>query len=144
MVFNAGSRYVDHADSVGVPISPVNEVAVVDEEGSPVATGVVGEIWLKGPTVVRGYFNNAEATAQSFTDGWFHTGDLGRLDEEGRLYVVDRIKDVVIRGGENVYAAEVEGALYEHPDVRDVAVIGLPHPELGEEVCAVVGLRAGG
>src|SRR5438270_25610 len=72
-----------------------------------------------------------------------HSGDLGRLDEEGRLYVVDRIKDVVIRGGENVYAAEVEGALYEHPDVRDVAVIGLPHPQLGEEVCAVVRLRAG-
>ena len=143
MVFNAGTRYIEQADSVGVPISPVNEVAVVDDEGRPAPNGIVGEVWLKGPTVVRGYFNNPEATAESFSDGWFHTGDLGRLDEGGRLYVVDRIKDVVIRGGENIYAAEVEGALFEHPDVRDVAVIGLPHPQLGEEVCAVVRLRDG-
>jgi long-chain acyl-CoA synthetase len=105
--------------------------------------GEVGEIWLKGPTVVRGYFNLPEETASSFTDGWFHTGDLGRLDDDGFLFVVDRLKDVVIRGGENVYAAEVEAALYEHPAVTEAAVIGVPHERLGEEVGAVLRVRDG-
>ena len=106
-------------------------------------TGEVGEIWLKGPTVVRGYFGLAEATAAAFTDGWFHTGDLGRLDDDGNLYVVDRLKDVIIRGGENIYAAEIEAALYEHPDVTEAAIIGVPHERLGEEVGAVVRVRDG-
>lgn len=105
------------------------------------ATGDVGEIWLKGPTVVRGYFGLEAETAASFTDGWFHTGGLGRLDDEGDLYVVDRLKDVVIRGGENIYAAEVEAALYEHPDITEAAIIGVPHDRLGEEVGAVVRVR---
>ena len=105
--------------------------------------GQVGEIWLKAPTVIKGYFNLPEATAAAFTDGWFHTGDAGRLDEEGYLYVVDRLKDVVIRGGENIYAAEVEAALYEHPDITEAAIIGVPHPRLGEEVGAVIRLRDG-
>ena len=90
-----------------------------------------------------GYWNKPEATAESFTDGWFHTGDLGYRDEAGFYYVVDRKKDVVIRGGENVYCAEVEAVLFEHPDVKDVAIIGLPHRMLGEEVAAVIEPREG-
>jgi acyl-CoA synthetase (AMP-forming)/AMP-acid ligase II len=140
-VANGGQAYLDRPDSVGTPISPVIEVRITTADGDEAATGEVGEIWLKGPTVVRGYFNNEEATAASFTEGWFHTGDLGRLDDEGYLYVVDRLKDVIIRGGENIYAAEVEAALFEHPDVVEAAIIGLPHDRLGEEVAAVVRLR---
>jgi long-chain acyl-CoA synthetase len=138
-IANGGREYLDRPDSVGLPLSPVMEVRIADPASTDsVPTGEVGEIWLKGPTVVRGYFDNPDATAQSFVDGWFRTGDLGRLDDEGYLYVVDRLKDVVIRGGENVYAAEVEAALYEHPDVVEAAIIGVPHQRLGEEVGAVV------
>jgi long-chain acyl-CoA synthetase len=141
-IANGGREYVDRPDSVGRPLSPVMEVRIDDGSGLHDApTGEVGEIWLKGPTVVRGYFDNPEATAEAFVDGWFRTGDLGRLDDEGYLYVVDRLKDVVIRGGENIYAAEVEAALYEHPDVVEAAIIGVPHDRLGEEVGAVVRRR---
>jgi len=143
MVFNAGPDYVAHPDSVGRPISPVNEVRVVRPDGTDADVGEPGEIWLKGPTVVRGYFEDPAATAAAFTDGWFRTGDVGTLDDEGLLRVVDRLKDVVIRGGENVYSAEVEGVLFEHPDVVDAAIVGLPHPALGEEVGAAVRLRPG-
>ena len=142
-IANFGPAYVARPDSVGLPISPVIEVRIADDQGSPLPAGEVGEIWLKGPTVIKGYFNLPEATAAAFTDGWFHTGDAGRLDDEGYLYVVDRLKDVVIRGGENIYAAEVEAALYEHPDVTEAAIIGIPHPRLGEEVGAVVRVREG-
>src|SRR6185312_7274901 len=110
---------------------------VVDESGGSLPAGQVGEIWLKGPTVVRGYYGLEAETAEAFTDGWFHTGDLGRLDQDGYLYVVDRLKDVVIRGGENIYSAEVEAALYEMPEETEAAVIGVPHERLGEEVGAV-------
>jgi long-chain acyl-CoA synthetase len=119
------------------------EVKTVRPDGTDAATDEIGEIWLKGPTVVRGYFGLDEATAAAFTDGWFHTGDLGRLDADGNLYVVDRIKDMIIRGGENIYAAEIEAALYEHPDVTDCAVIGVPHDRYGEEVGAVIRVRDG-
>lgn len=142
-ITNGGAEYLARPDSVGRPISPVMEVRVVGPDGVDTATGEVGEIWLKGPTVVRGYFDDPDATAAAFTDGWFHTGDLGRLDADGLLYVVDRLKDVVIRGGENVYAAEVEAAVYEHPDVLEVAIVGVPHDRLGEEVGAVVRQRPG-
>ena len=142
-VANSGTTYVSRPDSVGLPIAPVMEVRIADESGEPLEPGAVGEIWLKGPTVVRGYFNNEEATAASFTDGWFHTGDLGRVDDDGFLYVVDRLKDVVIRGGENIYAAEVEAALYEHPGVGEAAIVGLPDEKLGEQVVAVVRRRPG-
>lgn len=143
MIFNAGADYVAHPDSVGRPLAPVNEVRIVRPDGTDAPTGEPGEIWLKGPTVVRGYFEDPAATDAAFSDGWFHTGDVGTLDEAGMLRVVDRIKDVVIRGGENVYAAEVEGALFEHPDVVDAAIVGLPHAALGEEVAAAVRLRPG-
>src|SRR6202035_1669151 len=97
----------------------------------------------KGPNVVRGYWNKAEATAATFTKGWLHSGDIARVDEEGFVYIVDRAKDMVIRGGENVYSVEVEAALFEHPAVADAAVIGVPHDVLGEEVGAAVVLRPG-
>jgi long-chain acyl-CoA synthetase len=119
------------------------EVRITGVDGNEVDTGEVGEVWLKGPTVVRGYFGLDEATRESFVDGWFRTGDLGRLDDEGYLFIVDRLKDVIIRGGENIYAAEIEAALYEHPDVAEAAVIGLPHDRLGEEVGAVVRPKRG-
>jgi long-chain acyl-CoA synthetase len=104
---------------------------------------VTGELWVRGPQVVRGYWNRPEETALVFTEGWLHTGDIARVDDEGFIYIVDRAKDVIIRGGENVYSVEVEAALFEHPDVADVAVIGVPHPTLGEEVGAVVVPRDG-
>lgn len=142
-IANFGPSYLERPDSVGLPISPVIEVRVVDESGGSLPAGQVGEIWLKGPTVVRGYYGLEAETAEAFTDGWFHTGDLGRLDQDGYLYVVDRLKDVVIRGGENIYSAEVEAALYEMPEVTEAAVIGVPHERLGEEVGAVVRARPG-
>ena len=133
----AGPDYVQHPDSAGAPL-PVCEFRYVDENGNDVATGELGEIWVRGPGVVKGYWNNPQATASSFTDGWFRTGDIGRTDAEGLVYIVDRLKDMIIRGGENVYCAEVEAALLECPGVRSAAVIGIPHPQLGEEVGAVL------
>jgi long-chain acyl-CoA synthetase len=143
MIVNMGSDYVARSDSVGKVLAPVVGLRFVGPDGGDVAPGEVGEIWISGPTIVRGYHNDPEATAAAFTDGWFHTGDLGYVDEDGFVHVVDRLKDVVIRGGENVYAAEVEAALFEHPDIADAAVVGVPHPSLGEEVAAVVRRRAG-
>jgi acyl-CoA synthetase (AMP-forming)/AMP-acid ligase II len=142
-IANAGAEYLRRPDSVGTPISPVMEVRVAGPDGEPVPTGETGEIWIKGPTVFRGYLGNPEATAAALTGGWFRTGDVGRLDEDGYLFVVDRLKDVVIRGGENVYAAEVEAALYEHPDVAEAAIVGVPDERYGEAVAAVVRLRPG-
>jgi long-chain acyl-CoA synthetase len=139
---NNGDDYVRKPDSVGPPV-PVVEIKVVDEEGRDLPTGQVGELWIKGPNVVRGYWNKPEATAATFTDGWLHTGDVARIDDEGFVYIVDRAKDMVIRGGENVYCVEVEAALHESPAVAECAVIGVPHPTLGEEVGAVVRLRPG-
>jgi long-chain acyl-CoA synthetase len=139
---NSGDDYVRKPDSCGPPV-PVCDVRVVDEVGADVPTGEPGELWIKGPNVVRGYWNKPEATAASFTNGWLRTGDVARLDEDGFIYIIDRAKDMVIRGGENVYSAEVEAALFEHPAVADVAVIGVPHEVLGEEVGAVVVLRPG-
>jgi acyl-CoA synthetase (AMP-forming)/AMP-acid ligase II len=139
---NAGDDYVRKPDSVGPPV-PVCDVKVVDEDGRQLALGEVGELWIKGPNVVRGYWNKPEATAATFTDGWLHSGDVARIDEEGFVFIVDRAKDMVIRGGENVYCVEVEAVLYEHPAVSDAAVIGIPHDVLGEEVGAVVQLRPG-
>lgn len=147
---NTGPDYVARPDSVGTAV-PVTDVAVVpedfegteppaDREQGPAATG---ELWVRGPQVVRGYWNRPEETALVFTNGWLHTGDVARIDDEGFIYIVDRAKDVIIRGGENVYSVEVEAALFEHPDVADCAVIGIPHPTLGEEVGAVVIARGG-
>ena len=140
VVGNSGDDYQERSNSVGKPV-PGAEIRVVDPAtGDDLGDGEIGELWFRGPNVVRGYWNLPEATAESFVDGWFRTGDLGYVDDDW-VYVVDRLKDVVIRGGENVYCAEVEAALHEHPAVADVAVIGLPHPTLGEEVAAVVNLK---
>ena len=142
VIANSGSMYFAKKDSVGLPV-PVADVRFVGEDGEDVPAGEVGEIWVKGPNNVRGYWQKPAETAAAFTDGWFHTGDAGRIDEDGYVYVVDRIKDMVLRGGENVYCAEVEAAIFELGGVADVAVIGLPHERLGEEVAAVVIRKAG-
>ena len=139
---NAGEDYVKKPDSVGPPV-PVVTVKVVDADGRELAVGSVGELWIKGPNVVKGYWGKPEATAQTFSDGWLHTGDIARLDEENFVYIVDRAKDMLIRGGENIYCVEIEAVLYEHPAVADAAVIGVAHPTLGEEPAAVVQVRAG-
>jgi long-chain acyl-CoA synthetase len=133
-----GADFARRPASVGRP-TPVTEVRVVDEHGDAVPAGITGEIWLRGSTIMPGYWEDPEATAAALTpDRWLRTGDLGRLDEDGYLYVVDRLKDVVIRGGENVYCVEIENRLVEHEGIADAAVIGVPHPTLGEEVLAVV------
>jgi long-chain acyl-CoA synthetase len=137
VIANSGPDYLARPDSVGRPQATV-DAKVVDESGIEVPTGEIGEIWIRGPNVIPGYWNNPEATEAAFGGGWFRTGDLGCVDEQGLYYVVDRKKDVIIRGGENVYCAEVEAALLEHPMVRDAAIVGLPHADWGEEVAAVI------
>ncbi|NUP03822.1 MAG: acyl--CoA ligase [Nonomuraea sp.] len=139
---NGGADYHAKPDSIGMP-SAVVDVRVVDPMGNELPPGEVGELCVRGPNVIMGYWNKPEATAQTFVGGWLHTGDLAKIDEEGFVYIVDRAKDMVIRGGENVYCAEVEAALFEHPAVDDAAVIGVPHDELGEEVGAVIRLAPG-
>jgi long-chain acyl-CoA synthetase len=139
---NMGADYLRHPDSVGVPVA-VCDVKVVSEDGATLPAGEVGELWIKGPNIVKEYWHKPEATAATFTDGWVHTGDLARIDDEGFVYLVDRAKDLLIRGGENISSVEVEGALFEHPAVTDAAVIGIPDKILGEEVGAVVHLAPG-
>ena len=139
---HAAEDYQRKPDSAGLVI-PVCDVRIVDDEGRDVPPGEIGELWIKGPNVVKGYWNKAEATAATFTAGWLRSGDLVRMDEEGFLYILDRAKDMLIRGGENVYCVEVESALYSHPAIMDAAVIGIPHRVLGEEVGAVVQIKPG-
>jgi len=128
--------------SIGLPI-PGFEARVVDERDHDVGRGEVGELIVRGPGVMKGYLHQPEATEESLRGGWLHTGDLARQDEEGYLYIVDRKKDMVIRGGYNVYPREVEEILYTHPAVSEAAVLGVPHQDLGEEVAALVVLRPG-
>jgi long-chain acyl-CoA synthetase len=128
--------------SIGTPIEGV-EMKVVDEDGKEMAQGEVGEIVIRGHNVMKGYWNNPDATREAIVDGWFHTGDMAQVDEDGYFFIVDRKKDMIIRGGYNVYPREIEEVLYEHPDVREAAVIGVPHEEYGEEVAAAVALKDG-
>ncbi len=137
-----GEDYVHRPDSCG-PATPVAEMKVVDNEGRTLPPGQSGELWVYGPHVVTGYWNKPVANAKCFQDGWLKTGDLARLDEEGFCFIVDRIKDVIIRGGENIYSVEVEDVLYTHPAVMDAALVPIPHPVLGEEPGAVVTLKPG-
>jgi len=116
---------------------------VADDEGNEVPQGDVGEILISGHNIMKGYWNRPEATKAAIRAGWFHTGDMGRVDEEGYFFIVDRKKDLIIRGGYNVYPREVEEVLYEHPAVAEAAVVGVPHPQLGEEVGAAVTLKPG-
>ncbi len=141
-VSNVAEDYARKPASTGVT-APTGEAKIVGPDNKEVARGEVGELWYKGPIVVRGYWNNPEATAETFIDGWIKTGDLAKMDEEGFIYIVDRAKDMLIRGGENIYCVEVENALYEHPAIMDAAVIGKPHQVLGEEPIAVVHLKPG-
>ncbi|GAB1823888.1 class I adenylate-forming enzyme family protein [Herbidospora sp. RD11066] len=136
-IYNGGREYAAHPDSIGRPLAVI-DLKICDPAGAEVPTGEVGEMCLRGPIVIMGYWNRPDATAETIVDGWLHTGDLARVDDEGFVYIVDRAKDMVIRGGENVYCAEVEAALFEHPAIDDAAVIGIPDDELGEQVGAVV------
>jgi acyl-CoA synthetase (AMP-forming)/AMP-acid ligase II len=128
--------------SVGQPMPPM-EVRFVDEDGHDVEGGEVGEVLLRMPGRQREYYRDPEATATTWQDGWLHTGDLGRMDGDGFLYIVGRKKDVIIRGGNNIHAVDVEAVLAEHPDVVEAAVVGIPHPVLGEDVAAVVVMTPG-
>ncbi len=135
--------YLNRPDSCGPPV-PVSDLKIMSEDGeTELPIGEVGELWARGPQIVKGYWNRPEATAETFVDGWVRTGDLARLDEEGFCYIVDRAKDMIIRGGENIYSSEVENILYEHPAVTDAALVGIAHPTLGEEPAAVVHLAPG-
>src|SRR6266567_238437 len=128
--------------SIGTPIRGV-QMRVVDSRGYEVPGGEIGEIVIRGHNVMKGYWRKPEETAQAIQDGWFRSGDLGKVDEDGYFVIVDRKKDMIIRGGYNVYPREIEEVLYEHPAVAEAAVIGLPHPALGEEVGAAVALKPG-
>ncbi len=131
----SGDDFVSHPTSTGRPV-PVMDVRVTDPDGNTLGVGETGEIWFRGPMLIREFWNRPDATAETIVDGWLRSGDIGHLDDEGFVYVSDRAKDMVLRAGENVYSAEVEAAIYEHPAVYEAAVYGLPHERLGEEVAA--------
>ncbi|HMT43314.1 MAG TPA: class I adenylate-forming enzyme family protein [Chakrabartia sp.] len=138
----SGDFFVDKPDSAG-PAMPCYEAKCVDDDGNEVPQGQIGELWVKGSAVIKGYINRPEATAASITDGWLHTGDVARIDEDGFIFIVDRKKDMVLRGGENVYCAEVESAIYRHASVAECCVFGVPDERLGEEVGVAVVLKPG-
>ncbi|MDP4918354.1 MAG: fatty acid--CoA ligase family protein, partial [Haliea sp.] len=123
---NAGAAYLARPASTGRVVPAVTEFKVIDSAGAALPSGERGELCIKSTANVRGYWNKPEATREAFVDGWFHTGDVAYLDEEGFLYIVDRIKDIIIRGGENISCIEVEAAIHRHPAVQEVAVFGLP------------------
>lgn len=140
---HSSEDYLNRPASAG-PAVPVADIQIRGDDGeTELPRGQVGELYARGPMIVKGYWNKPEATAATFRDGWVRTGDLARIDEEGFLFIVDRAKDMIIRGGENIYSVEVENVLYEHPAVTDAALIGLPHRTLGEEPAAVVHLAPG-
>jgi long-chain acyl-CoA synthetase len=139
---NSGADYLTHPTSTG-RVMPIMRIEVRDPDGQRVPTGGRGEIWFEGPMLIRGYWNKPEATAETIVDGWLRSGDIGRVDEEGFFYVEDRLKDMILRGGENVYCAEVESAIYEHPAIHEAAVFGIPDERLGEEVAVAIHLVDG-
>jgi long-chain acyl-CoA synthetase len=139
---NNGQDYLDHPTSTGKAL-PIMDVVIRDDELNTLPTGERGEIWFRGPMLIRGYWGKPEATAETIVDGWLRTGDIGRFDEEGFLYIEDRAKDMILRGGENVYCAEIESAIYTHPAIHEAAVFGIPHERLGEEVAVALVLRDG-
>ncbi len=140
---NFGDDYVHHPTSTGRAPTIVMDVEIRDSQGRALGADEHGEIWLKSPTLIRGYWRRDEDTASTIVDGWMRTGDLGRIDDEGFLYVEDRLKDMILRAGENVYSAEVEAAIYELAAVYEAAVFGIPDERLGEEVACVVMLKQG-
>jgi len=138
---NNAEDYLARPSSCGVP-APTNDWKIMSSDGTrELPVGEVGELWIKGPQVIKAYWNRPDETALAIVDGWLKTGDLARLDDENFAYIVDRSKDMLIRGGENIHCVEVENVLFEHPAVQDAALIGLPHPTLGEEPVAVVSLH---
>nr|WP_315598805.1 class I adenylate-forming enzyme family protein [uncultured Cupriavidus sp.] len=139
---HSADEYIHRPASSG-PSLPIGEMKIDDGFGNALPTGEIGELMVRGANVVHSYWNKPEATAKTFVDGWLHTGDVARLDAEGFLYIVDRMKDMLIRGGENIYCIEVESALYAHPAIMDAAVVGIAHRTLGEEPAAVVSLKPG-
>ena len=140
---HSSEDYLNRPDSCGPPVA-VADIKIMSEDGTrELPTGEIGELWARGPMIVKGYWDNPEATAETFVDGWVRTGDLARVDEEGWCYIADRAKDMIIRGGENIYSSEVENVLYDHPAVTDAALVGIPHQQLGEEPAAVVHLAPG-
>jgi long-chain acyl-CoA synthetase len=139
---NNGDFFVGKPESAG-PYMPSFEAKCVDDAGNMVPPGDTGELWVRGAAVIKGYINRPEATAAAITDGWLHTGDIARIDADGFVYIVDRKKDMVLRGGENVYCAEVEAALYRHPAVAECSVFGVIDERLGEEVGAALLLKPG-
>ncbi len=136
-----GDDYLSHPTSTGNTTNVVMDVEIRDDQSRAVARNEHGEIWLRSPTLIRGYWGRPQDSAAALVDGWLRTGDLGRIDDEGFLYVEDRVKDMILRAGENVYSAEVEAAIYELPEVYEAAVFGLAHERLGEEVACVVMLK---
>jgi long-chain acyl-CoA synthetase len=142
-VTNIGSEDYEHRPLSCGPAHPINDVRVVDANGKDLPVGEVGELWIRGPNVIVGYWNKPEATQAAFGGGWFKSGDLVRMDEEGFIFIVDRAKDMIIRGGENVYCSEIEDVLYTHPEISDAAIVGVPHKVLGEEVGAIVTVPPG-
>jgi acyl-CoA synthetase (AMP-forming)/AMP-acid ligase II len=140
---NAGVFYIARPGSTGRPVPPVTEFRIADGAGNALPAGEHGEICIKSPCNVLGYWNKPEATAEAFIDGWFHTGDVGYMDEDGFIYIVDRIKEIIIRGGENISCLEVEAAIYAHEGIHEVAVFGLPDERLGEIVGAAIVLKKG-
>lgn len=139
---NLAEDYINRPDSAGLP-GPAMRLKTVDPEGKTLGPNEIGELWCFGPANAKLYWNRPDATAETFIDGWVVTGDLAKIDEEGFVYLVDRAKDMLIRGGENIYCIEVENAIYSHGDVMDAAVVGIPHKVLGEEVGAVIQLKPG-
>ena len=139
---NSGAEFIERPDSVG-RATPIVDLRIVRPDGSDADTGEPGEVWMKGPLIMPGYWGKPEETAKVLTDGWLHTGDIGYLDDDGFLYITDRAKDMISRGGENIYCVEIENRLVEHPAIAEAAVIGVPHPTLGEEVKAVVRIEPG-
>lgn len=140
---NNGAFYISNPGSTGRAVPAVTDFKVIGEDGATLPAGERGELCIKSPANVLGYWNKPEATAEAFVDGWFHTGDVAYLDEDGFLYIVDRIKEIIIRGGENISCIEVEAGIYKHSDVEEVAVFGLPDERLGEIVGAAVVLKEG-
>ena len=138
----SGDLFVGKPDSVGPPM-PNFEAKCVDDDGNAVAQGELGEIWVRGSCIIKGYINRPEATAETITDGWLHTGDIGRIDADGFIYVMDRKKDMVLRGGENIYCVEVEAGIYHHPSIAEVVVFGVPDERLGEDVGVAIVLKDG-
>ncbi len=128
------------AGTVGLPV-PGQMIRLVDAHGEPVADGDAGEVVIKGPNVMRGYLNRPEETAKTIVDGWLHTGDIGRFDDDGYLMLVDRAKDMIIRGGENIYPREIEAVVHQLPQIAEAAVVGRPHPVYGEEPVLFVSLH---